>query len=416
MSKILKKCISLLGGDDLGRHFLILTAVHVLLMLGIGLSSVFTSVFLFKMNNSDYALTAKYTAYMFAFEMITFIICLYFYKYFSIAKTMQAGLWIYSFSYIVLLLLRNNLIDYYILVAGLVALGAGFYWFGYNLLLKNYTTSENRQKALSFNGTCCYIVSIIASPISGYVTSSFDGMTGYIIIFTITIIAYAIGARLMRELPDDGVYEPRFRKVSTYILKTKSIFLIYLSDFFRGLHIGMTYYYTPILLYSLTSDEFILGIALMLKQLSAIITWRCIRNLKTLRQRLLWTVIPYGVELLVLTVMMTTTKSGFMVYAVFLYCSFYNLTDILGSNFAQMPIFESTQLLRKNCGADREFMPFKQILLNTGRSLGIVIMLMLPIDAKYQIFALAATTAIAIFGTFICNAGAKQMALEVENE
>lgn len=416
MKKLTQKLIATLGGEGLSDDFLRLTAVHVLLMLGTGLSSVFTSVFLFKMNNSDYVLTAKYTAFMFGFEIFGFILCLYAYKYFSVAKTMQIGLCLLSFAYMVLLILRNNLIDYYILIAALVALGAGFYWFGLNLLMKNYTNTINRQQAVGFNGTCCYIISVIASPISGFITNAFDGITGYIVVFSVTIFAYGLAAYIINGLPNDGTYHPQFKKVSFYILHNKAIFPIYLSDFYRGLHIGMTYYYTPILLYSLTSNEFILGIALMLKQLSAIVTCHCMRNLKNLKQRFLATFIPYLIELCVLFVMIATTESSFMVYFAFFYCSFYNLTDILSSNFTQMPLYESTLLLTRDCGGDREFMPFKQIFLNSGRVVGIVIMLLLPTTANYQISALAITTVLAIVGLEVCHTGAKRLAREINND
>lgn len=83
-----RKIISLLGGDGIGHEFQIVTLVHVLFMLGIGLSSVFVSVFLFKMNGSDYVLTAKYNAFLFLFESFTFLLCLIVYKKFTVIRTM----------------------------------------------------------------------------------------------------------------------------------------------------------------------------------------------------------------------------------------------------------------------------------------------------------------------------------------
>ena len=111
LKKYSNRFITFLGGDGLNHNFMLTTAVHVLMVLGAGLSSVFVSVFLFKMNNSDYILTAKYNAYMFFFEIITFILCIFFYKITSIINTLRLGLLFYSLCYVVLLIFRNNLVD-----------------------------------------------------------------------------------------------------------------------------------------------------------------------------------------------------------------------------------------------------------------------------------------------------------------
>ncbi|MFI3226793.1 MAG: MFS transporter [Clostridia bacterium] len=415
--KLYDKFMSASGGLGLSREFKVVTFVHVLLMLGISLSSVFISVFLFKMNGSDYVLTAKYNAYLFFFEGLTFILCLYFYKYLSVVKTMQIGLCVYSLSYIILLIFRNDIINYYIIVAALSSTGAGLYWTGYYLMTNVHTTPENRQRALGFNGICCYIVSIIASPISGFITSTFEGMTGYIIVFGVTIIAYLIAAFYIKDVPYISTerYNFNFHNSFKYILKTKATRLIYISETFRGIRLGMTFYYTPILLYSITSNEFILGIALMLKNLSSILSCNYMKTIKTAHRRFVSTAILLGIEIVTLFILIANRETNLMVYLAFFYCSFYVIVEIIGMNLSQIPLFETMILLKRHCGTDREFMGVRQLLFNGGRTFGVIVLLFLPTEPIYQLIAICTSSVVAFIAACICNKGAKLVSEEVAN-
>lgn len=415
LKRSFNRLMSALGRDGLSREYQIVTLVHVLLMLGTGLSSVFISVFLFKMNGSDYVLTAKYNAVLFLFESLTFILCLFVYKFLDVVKTMQVGLCFYAFSYIVLLIFKSNIVNYYILVALLSSIGAGLYWTGYYLLMNEHTTPFNRQKALGFNGSCCYIVSVIVSPISGLVTSAFVGMTGYVIIFVITIVVFLLGAFYIRTVPysSTGSYKFRFLNSFKYLMRKKSTRIIYISEIFRGIRVGMTYYYTPILLYSITSNEFILGLSLMMKHLSSIVCCNYMKNIKNAKQRLVSTALLLGIEIVALVFIVVKFDANFMIFIIFLYCSFYVLSDILGTNLSQIPLFESMVLLKRDCGSDREFMSVRQLLFGSGRTFGVLVLLFLPTTPVFQLTALACSSVAAFLGSLLCNKGAKLISKEV---
>ena len=422
MIKILKrlysKSISMLGGDNLSRDFMYTTLVHVLLMLATGLSSVFISVFLFKMNNSDYILTAKYNTYWFFFETITYLICLLFYKSLSLIRTMQLGLIFYSISYIFLLIFRNNIADYYIIVAFLTAMGSALYWSGYYLLISQHTTLYNRQQALGFNGVCCYIVSVIASPISGFITTSMEGMSGYIVIFSITIITFIIAALISTKISctSNKGYKINFLSSFKYVITNKATLYTYSSEFVRGIHEGITYHYTTILLFSVTSNELVLSIALTIKNLSLILSSNYTKKIKSQKQRLLSAIIPIFFELLLVFFIIKTLDTSISVTLIFIYCSTYVIVNILQTNLSQIPLFESMILLKKHCKTDFEFMSIRQIFFSSGRMFGVMSLIFIPIDPIYALIVIFISIILSIFGSLLCHRGAKLISKEVNND
>ena len=418
LTKYFNRFISFLGGDGLNHNFMLTTSVHVLLVLGTGLSSVFVSVFLFKMNNSDYILTAKYNAFMFFFEILTFISCIFFFKFTSIINTLRIGLFFYALCYVVLLVFRNNLVDYYILVAFLSAMGAGLYWSGHYIILKQHTQTNTRQRALGFLGISCYIVSMIAAPISGFLTHYLPGITGYISIFIITIIAFLSATFISKNIECSSTkgYTINLFDSFRYVLGNKGTFFVFSSEFVRGLRDGITFYYVTILLYSATSNEFIIGVSLMLKNFSSIFSYFYIKSIKTNTQRTISTALSIVLEIVLLVIIIFNLNTNIGSFIIFLYSFLYVLASILSINNSQIPLFDAMTLLVKHCKTDYEFVAIKQFFLNSGRTLGIVIILFLPTPPIYAIIAIIFTSFLSLLATFLCGKGSKIISKEVTHE
>ena len=415
LKKYSNRFITFLGGDGLNHNFMLTTAVHVLMVLGAGLSSVFVSVFLFKMNNSDYILTAKYNAYMFFFEIITFILCIFFYKITSIINTLRLGLLFYSLCYVVLLIFRNNLVDYYILVAFLSALGAGLYWSGHYILLKQHSETSTRQRAVGFLGISCYIVSMIVAPISGFLTKYLPDISGYICIFAITIISFLSAAYISRniECKSTAGYKINLINSLKYVLSNKGTFLVFSSEFIRGFRDGITFYYVIILLYSVTSNEFIIGLSLMFKNFSSIFSYFYIKSIKTNTQRTISTALSIVLEITLLILIMCNLNTDMGSFIIFLYSFLYVLVSILSVNNSQIPLFDAMTLLVKHCKTDYEFVAVKQLFLNSGRTLGIVLILLLPTNPIYALLLIIFTSFLSLSATFLCGIGSKIISQEV---
>lgn len=413
-STLSKRLLNLAGANELSRDFLYLTLVHVLYMLGLGLSSVFVSVFLFKMNGNDYVLTARYSAYLYLFEAITFTVCIIAYKFTSVINCMKLGLVLYAAGYIMLLVFADNVRDYYILIAFILSSGAAFYWSGHYILLRQHTTITNRQLGFGFLGIWVYVVSVIVSPISGFITGTFSDMTGYIIIFAITIGSFIISMLYLKEVNCERIvgYKINLSKAYKLAFKSKGALCVFISEFLRGTFDGTTAYYTPILLYSITSNEIVLGISLMLKHIFSIGSCVMMKKIKNTKQRFMSAMIPLCIELILLVVLIVTLESSLGKTLVFIFSAGYVLISLLLNNLSQIPLFDVMTIMKKQLNSEYEFLPIRQMFFSVGRLVGIVILLVDPSNSLYCLCALIGFGILSFFGAILCNHGAKLLSNE----
>ncbi|UOF89933.1 MFS transporter [Fodinisporobacter ferrooxydans] len=227
-------------------------AIGTLFTLATALSTAFLNVFFWKEHKSLSAI-ALYNGMQFVMIPILFSICRKLpWKHSELY--IRAGIFFYGISYGLLLFLKSYANPY---VLGITfGIGAGFYWFAYNLL--SFRVLQEHQRA-SFNGYIGVFNSLsnVAAPlVSGIIITNTAGNLGYFLIFGLSVslflIAFLLSFRLHAK-PYDIPTAPLFRRQHPNWNK------ILVGNVLQGMKEGVFSYLPAILVYITTQSEMSLG-------------------------------------------------------------------------------------------------------------------------------------------------------------
>ncbi|HEX2937636.1 MAG TPA: hypothetical protein VHO66_01800 [Ruminiclostridium sp.] len=214
----------------------------------------------------------------------------------SPAYVLRIGVILFNFFYIALLLLQNNAARYILLLGALNAIASGFYWQGYNEMLK-YTTSERIfDKAISLIGTGNSVVNLAVPVVSGVIISNCAGTLGYTIIFGLSFLFSLYTTYLTTRLSVEKINaSSNLTGVYRFIFTDKNALMLFIAEAFRGVKSTAYPLFLSVIFFKLLKNEAILGINTTLcglvSVLSYIIAGRLIRPNNRLKCIFLSTVI-----------------------------------------------------------------------------------------------------------------------------
>lgn len=169
----------------------ILLLVSGLFTLSIGLSNVFVNIFLWKKSN-DFIVIAIYNLMHYIFLPISFIAAGWLSKRKNGIWALRFGIGFFILFFISILLLRNTITKYIVLVGILYGIAAGFYWLSFQLLTFDFTNTNNRDTFYGFNGFICGIANAIAPFTAAFIIEKNENTFGYLIVFVISLSLFII--------------------------------------------------------------------------------------------------------------------------------------------------------------------------------------------------------------------------------
>ncbi len=169
----------------------ILLCVSGLFTLAIGLSNVFVNVFLWK-KSGDFITIAQYNLMHYIFIPITFIQAGWLSKKKNGIWSLRLGIGFFVIFFVTILLLRENMLEYIYLIGILYGIAAGFYWLAFHTLSFDFTATDNRDTFNGFNGCIVGVCGAIAPLIAAYIIKRNEDITGYTIVFAISLGLFVI--------------------------------------------------------------------------------------------------------------------------------------------------------------------------------------------------------------------------------
>lgn len=173
------------------RNAKILLTMSALFTFAIGLSGIFVNVFIWKETNS-FIVIAIYNLVNYILVPITFVLAGILAKRKNGIGSLRIGLLIYALFYALILLVGNREIFYICFLGVVHGMATGFYWLAFNTLSFDFTDTTNRDTFNGFNGSFSGISSAIAPIISAYIISRFSGITGYRVVFIMTLSIFLL--------------------------------------------------------------------------------------------------------------------------------------------------------------------------------------------------------------------------------
>ncbi|WP_139906149.1 MFS transporter [Clostridium thermarum] len=235
----------------------ILIVVSTLFTLAMGLSGIFVNVFFWRQSNS-FMLIVLYNLMHYLVTPLAFVAAGWLSKKKNGIWSLRIGLMLFGIFFGLILLIGDCCIYYAYPLGILFGIASGFYWLAYNTLSFDFTSTNNRDTYNGYNGSCSGIAGAIAPITSGFIISSMKGVTGYRVVFIITLTLFVIllGISLLLRCQNYGTKLNLSKAIGKNCEEWQSIRKATFLWGFRDVIIGFT---INILIIQTTGSELTLG-------------------------------------------------------------------------------------------------------------------------------------------------------------
>ena len=366
--------------DQMSPEFLTFINAYFCFSTAVNLSNIFISTFLFSAGG-EMSTIAMYHVFFYFCEILgTYLSVSFSHRISSIAFSV-AGIALHLAAYLVLLIAQERTIHIYPVIGIVSGIGSGFYWIAYFTLIQFYTTEQNRQYGMSYSGLIGNLIILIAPSFSGIVLVCIPGHWGYMTVFGIAFLFFAWSVWIIRRLKSAGKSEKRrvlfpiIREFWRERVLNDSI----LCEFIRGLRSGLYVYYFNILIFSMTSNEFVLGLTSTIKGAAAMLIFYLLGRRPIRRKS------RFALFFVASILGICVTSSLFFWYtavAVVTYSVLDNSTNVIIDNYSVFTGYQITEYISRKRDLRMENAAIRLIALECGRITGIMISLLVPTSGK----------------------------------
>ncbi|MED5019047.1 MFS transporter [Paenibacillus chibensis] len=177
------------------RQSQLLLAVNGLIVLAGALSGTFLNVYLWK-SKQDYAMIGWFTVAQQVAVGLTFWIGGKWVKEYNKMNALRAGIVLSGLFYLVVLWIGSDVVRWIWPLGLLLGVSLGIFWLAFNVVYFEVTDRSNRDLFNGWVGLLGSITGIIGPWFSGLLITWLKGDRGYRVIFTISLVIYAIAVML----------------------------------------------------------------------------------------------------------------------------------------------------------------------------------------------------------------------------
>lgn len=353
-----------------------LLLVSILFTFAMGLSNIFVNVFFWKQTN-NFKIIVMYNMMHYIVIPMIFILGGIIAKRKNGIWPLRLGLLAYALFFGVILLVGGKGVGYIYLLGVIHGIGSGFYWLAFNTLCFDFTDINNRDTFNGFNGSCAGIATAAAPIIAAYIISKFEGMTGYKIVFAITLLIFVALIFISLTLRCKN-YAGKLNYKKAFFSNCEEWSIVRKSTVLWGFRDVIIVFLVNILIIETTKSELSLGqltlIASLLSSASYIFVQRVV---KPPRRKLSIAIGSVGAFLAVL---------GLAVKVEYITLLLYVVMDALFIPFYMIQMTSATyNVISRAHDEDMriEYMINRDLMLNAGRIVSAMILLiLLNISAK----------------------------------
>jgi YQGE family putative transporter len=405
LQKIKNRVSVMMGTSVISANFMSFAGMHALFTFATTLSSVFISTFLFR-ENSSFTTVGLYYLFAFFFEACSYFFLTAVSGRLSGTTLSRIGLVLHTLSYLSLLIMQDQSVRFYPITAFLASFGAGFYWGPYHRYTISYSTPVNRQQSIGFIGFIGNFITLIAPIVSGAIISGLHGMPGYMTVFVVSIVSFISAALVSRKMPSKPSGKPpdvmwRFIKEK---LREKPVYMNVLGSIVYGVREGVFSYFLNILIFSVTSNELIIGLNTTGRGVLAMVAYYFLGKIRSRKTR--------AVMMVASCILMPVLTVGLFAWYTAACMIIVNILDgwvlsVFGNSLNYVA-YEMSDCVSRD-GQDRFFesISIRNISLNIGRIVSITAFLLVPVSGGSIVFMLFLLSFVAMFSGFLLNSSSK---------
>lgn len=350
--------------------------IHAFFQLGASMAGMFLNIYLWRLTE-DLTINAMFNVINFAVGPFIFALGGYIAKRFDRMLVYRLGIVLNAIFYLLVIIVGERVPDYYILFAILTGIAGGFYWVGYLILQYDVSTDQNRVRYLAINMITFNSAGLLGPFLAGTIIQRMDGLQGYITIFIIAFIMFVLASVVsMRIKATIGEKRAYYLKYMGIVMKKNRTFVKGLVAFtFLGLFQGIMLFLPNILLFQALGREDFVGYLTVLFSLIIVAMGFVISKFAKKDNTKLY--------VLLTTISITLAASlllfGISLWTVITFMVVHSFSNPLLLNSLTSYYYRIMGKLPLKGGLKTESVVAREFFLNTGRCLGI---LMIVIFAK----------------------------------
>lgn len=303
--------------------------------------------------------------------------------------------------YLVLFTVMDHIDLFMPLLAALNALSSGFYWLTYSALISHFTSDNNRDVALALIGLMGGIVNLCVPALAGYVIEAFEGYVGYYIMFgfsfAIALITFLLSFRLPAFCPE--AKKTHFKRAIRDSFRNPCWRSGMLTETVKGIREGTFGFFLNVLLFETVQSETLIGINTFLLGVASMISFWAAGKIIRPGNRIKCMMVSTTV-LLLACLLLVVNISPFTIILLTIVSNLFGtfIINPVGSSF-----FLLIQKMPGAMEAQEEYWGIREVFLNFGRAVGVVIVMLFPSTQWGYIIALVLLTFSQYFATFLCK-------------
>lgn len=285
----------------------------------------------------------------------------------------RIGVLTYNVFYVSLLLLQKNAVEFMPLLAIMNAIASGFYWQGYNELMKICTSEDNFDRTISMMGLANAVVTLVIPIISGLLITNIGGKLGYSIVFALSFIFSIYTTYLSTRIEKAKIHgKSNLKIVYKHILTDRKSLEVYSAEMFRGIRNMAFPLFLSIIFFKFVSNEALLGVNSMLCGFAAMFSYIIAAKIVNQNNRLKFII---SASLISLVVSIPLFR-GINTMAVFLLAIFNSVIATYIDN-TSVAVFYSTFKETRSDINFSQIMAAREIFFGAGRVIGYVLLILL---------------------------------------
>jgi len=197
------------GASRLDGQTRLLLAVNGLFLTANALSGTFLGVYIWKASG-NYMLLGWYTLLTYCTMALTFWVAGNWVKEGDKMISLRIGIGVSACFYAIVLLLGKSAVHYIALLGIVQGLAVGFFWLAFNVIYFEMTNAGNRDRFNGLSGVIGSLAGIFAPWCSGLLISRMAGDRGYRIIFMMSLgifVAGVVASFFLRNRRTKGEYD-----------------------------------------------------------------------------------------------------------------------------------------------------------------------------------------------------------------
>lgn len=343
---------------------------HAIFQFGGSLSVIFVNLYLWRLTN-DLWVNGMYNLVALLAQAVTT---------FGIGKMSKRkgrttiyryGIFMTALFYLLLVIVQEDMVHYFLLFALLRGIAQGLYWVAYFTIVHEVSSNENRHRYLGLNQMIMSTANLVAPALAGIVIGLFDSLIGYVLVFGMAFVMFIfaiIGTfRIKKENIQHRTYYMKY--LSSIIKKKKGFGKALFGWLIIGFPQGIFMYVPAILIYSIFNSEEIVGILnaafLAVTILASYVISRIARTENT--RQYLWIA---AIGLIVSSIFITIEIA---VWSVIIFMVTKNMFKPLQGNAYAAYYFQWLDHIPLRSAFRTESVVLRETLINCGRGLGIVV-------------------------------------------